>query len=713
MPPLRFDHALLATTLLVAMSLSVRADPQRDVRQAADELNAWLGHQSNGDRWRSYLDWQQLQQQLRRGADADPRAIAGILKRFRQDAPGLELPLFEAVRHALVAWHTQLIATFAGDLSALTSDYRDVFRPVTPRRVAAARQRLERAIVALDDWLGDDKTYREGWHKYLQWSTLQSQLVDRQEVDAKSLRALAQPYRRLRSNQTGLELPVFTDLAAALEHYTNLASMSLARDQQRVYEVRIDELSELLSKYEVAPTTEARFAIGQRLGWLDGIEQSPELTAAVRAVLSRPNLYVDVSSGTISHVASRPIRETRPVRELILGTHIRGTALTSGRLDVRLLPSEASARFALDVVGAIEGRTRGYHPPVRIRSSSYTRYTAGKTVEFDGAAIVSQPTWARAQTSSRIHSIRKMGGPFLHRMVERVAWKRAQQQRGRASRIASRKAERRIIRGFDEQVGTAISKAQARYRDSMTLPLRRRGEVPVLHVSSGSDAVKVAYLQANRSQLGAPKEPPRLAEQADLRVRIHESIVDHFLNMLVGGRTLSRESLEKAATRRRIDAEGLFAEMDRPPPRPQEDDEPPPWSITLRSGRPITMRFHDQRVTFTIHGIRYVAGERRLKAWDIAVTYELGYEGSSIVLHRDGPAEILPAGFDPARQKLSQAQSGLRNLIMQRIERERAFPSWLKTKPLRLPGPTGPGQPLPIAAVSSQGGWLTVAWMLP
>src|SRR5688572_16905002 len=54
----------------------------QEVARALDRLDAWLGDNPNGDRWRQYLRTTELRSELQKGIDADPAAVAAATQRF-------------------------------------------------------------------------------------------------------------------------------------------------------------------------------------------------------------------------------------------------------------------------------------------------------------------------------------------------------------------------------------------------------------------------------------------------------------------------------------------------------------------------------------------------------------------------------------------------------------------------------------------------------
>src|SRR5262249_47443034 len=77
------------------------------------------------------------------------------------------------------------------------------------------------------------------------------------------------------------------------------------------------------------------------------------------------------------------------------------------------------------------------------------------------------------------------------------------------------------------------------FNDRFRNPLTRRGAFPQqLSFSTTRDWLKVVGLQARASELGSTTAPPAAADNAQLSVRVHESLVDNMNAAVMPGRTI-------------------------------------------------------------------------------------------------------------------------------------------------------------------------------
>ena len=351
-----------------------------------------------------------------------------------------------------------------------------------------------------------------------------------------------------------------------------------------------------------------------------------------------------------------------------------------------------------------------------IRSTAHTNFTATKRVELSDPAFASQPANANANTNSDIHSIAKRGGGLGSRIVSRAGWQRTNQSHGRADAIAGDHAEDRIERRFNQDVNDELRDARKRYEDEYRRPLVRRGELPeYTRFSSDKDSISIETTQANRGQLGAAGSPPAAPEGHDMTMRLHESAVNNYTAVLLGGATATESQpgeeakfdvelpkwIRDAWERSEKEFEGDTAEGEEPFK---------PWSMTLRE-RPVTVDFQDGRLTLTTHVARLQSGDQTFNNWDITGTYTPELENGGVVLRREGDLVVLPGDFRGSLTSRQTAErSNLEKEINERSARGRGFPSTIEIDPLEPEGPLADAGPLAFNEFVSDDDWLTLAW---
>ena len=721
------------------------------VVDALDQLNAWLGTGANGDRWRSYIEADQLRAELGKSGDVDPAKLAASLKRLSGDADGLQLAPFQKLRAALAEYLKTVRSQFSGDFAKLAWEARGDHEPLTPEDFAQLRATMRDKARALEQAMGVDTPLARNWKKFLLWDELTPHFADDFEVNRASLLNLDNVLLRFRANQPGLELPVFTDTARAIARYRALATWAAAaksRDLRADYERLLKSLGEELQRHLERPTTETAWQVGRILGVIDAFGHSADFVAAVRDRFAQKNISAAVSVNFVERMPNRDVNQVRPVRDCILGTNIFGSAHTLGTVRYELQPADDKVVLMVYLDGEANSRTRGYNGPVRINSQGHTVYTASERIAITDEAFEADPAVAHVDTRTRINSIQKTGGQFGANLIEKVAWKRASQSKRQAELISAEHTRQNVIQEFNERVARDLGDARLRYQTKIRDPLTRRGVTPeYLKMNSSPDGVAIESTFAARNQLAADNAAPELKPGLDLALQIHESAVNNYLPLALASARISQQTADQppnlegnvpnwikvlsaknpqfgaaAATgaavvdsaSKKIDeiVEGQADE--RGPNAPPALPPFKPYSITLNAEAPVGIRFEDGKVVIRIRASKLVSEDVEYDNWDFIITYAITQQGDQVVLKRVGEIEVFPTGFDPAWDKqLTAQQSGFRSTLAKnmnaRANAGESFPAEIPIDPVHV---ANVGTLL-LNQLEAKDGWLTIGWILP
>ncbi len=633
-------------------------------------------------------------------------------------------------------------------LSELAGAARDDFRPITDRQIGMLRSRLRAQSRRLEQALGvQGLSFRQRWKDYLHWQLLERQLSSSAKIDRKAVLDLKRVLSRFRRNQPGLERPEFIRTANAIEQLRvklPWAKETPMSNSGKGYQRLMTELMIQLERHQEDATTETAWKIGRILGLIDQLGQSTSLVEAVHESLVQPNLMVEISEAFIQQAAGKPIRDTQPVHDRILGTSISGTAHTTGLIHIRTVASKDDVQLEIQLAGDTRSLTNGYQGPIRICSSGNTHFVTSKRVVLSAASFRASSAIAHADTQTKIHSIQKMGRPFGHQLIERIAWKKACQSKECAERIASRHAEAKIVANFDAQMTTALTRARESYEQKIRAPLARRNmQLSQLRMFSQADRVRVETVFASRHQLASAGLSPRLAAPKDLAVRIHQSAINNYLAMTLAGVTIQQDAADhplevlgdlppwmsklslgdqlrdkrpvKGTSTKRAGAgvTGPAAGTSQP-----AHGEFLPWSITLNAERPVSVGFDNRQLNIRLRAARLISGDREYRNWDFIIRYELLPRENTVLLRRIGKIEVFPTGFDPRWDKsMSSVKSGFRSTLARnmnaRADRGESFPVEILLQPIRLPEKLGIQGELTLQQLDCDHQWLTLGWTLP
>jgi hypothetical protein len=691
---MRTQIRLALQALAVAAACLGPADARADepvggADKAFSQVQSWLGTGQNATAWGQYLDFTALEAQLAKGNQADPAIVEQLRKKLESGAPGLDLPPFAALREAVARWANELKVANTQDLSQAAIDSEGDFRPLSDQDLASSHAAAKTAAERLDTYLRASGRNGAAWKSFLGLDKLLAQL-NAQSPDVGTLNTAREPFS---ADKPGLEMPVFANVRTALDRYiADLTGRN--EDLKAQYSTQLKGLSDELKQFASGYSSETASSLGERLAWLENARQSDVLIRAIRSRYSNPNLHGRASKRLIAAGIEQHVDEITPVRDMILGTDIRGTGHTVGNLSLALVPNSRKAEFETVLKGRVSSRTVGYNGPAVIQSAGTTDLHGTKNIFFDANGLASYPAKGTATTRTQILGISAGGS-----MAQKIATKRVYEMKPDAERIAGQHAAARLRHRVDAQAATQLGKAHWNYLRKVRNPLVRLRAFPQqLNLSTVPDALFAVALAASPSQLGAPDNPPSVNVENDLAVQVHESMINNMVDSLFRGVTLTEAEAQQQA-------KDILGKV---PEQLQSDDARDPWSLTFAKTRPVTVRFADNTIQITVRGQRYTSGDREFQAMNVTAEYKIESDGTTFKITRKPELQIEPPNFTKGRT-LSGRQIALKTLLEKRFGK--LFEMEIKTQGLALPGQWRKAGLLRAKQIQSTNGWLVAAWV--
>ncbi len=598
------------------------------VRSTLDTLEGWLSTSQEGPGWSAYLQNDALREQLQRGDKADVARVSAILAQYTSGAAGLEAGRFVAVRNALQGWCDQLAGVSEANLLAATRAAADRFTRPDPRQLAADKRAVRTALARLDAYLRRSPARARAWKAYLDWQVIGQQLAAH-EPDLKQLESVIQ---RLSGPDEGLGLAQFKQLRGALRTYVD---RQFAADHPEKVKSRLgqiaDELAGSIQQLTDESTQRQALAVGGRLDFLERYTEVAALGRLIRQRYSHPNLAAYASDDLLKGAVERAIHEPTQIRDNILGTRVSGTGLTEGEVELTLVPNPQRAEFDISMEGVNRAETVGRVRKVRIHSRSTTQLKAETRIAFApeaGLSATPTSTWAEAQTEIDNITVDSR----LERMITRIAWKKAGQQKPAAEQEAGRKAQQRLRHQFDRQIADMIDQTNGKYHDKFRRPLVRQDLFPErFEISSSEEAIQLVVLKAFADQLAAPGATAPPPPGHDAALVVHESLINNVAAHLLGGRKFTNQDADQASDSDQMENVRKFVKVHNVGEAP-EDKKDAPWEITLASANPVTIAFREGKIKITVRGTRFLGIDeqeykRPMSVWtEFAVAH--GKDGS-------------------------------------------------------------------------------------
>jgi hypothetical protein len=524
-----------------------------------------------------------------------------------------------------------------------------------------AKAELTAAIAQLDEFLelGSEAT-TAGWKKYLRWHELTSLTQDGAPPPPAAVAALE---ARLAASHNGLQLPQFVSVRRALANYA--AANTTALDAT---------------------------------------------TAQVQAVGGYPNFYGFASQRFAAVGIENYVDRVTPVRDCILGTDIHGTARLVGQTHLVLHENPNVASFSIQLLGTAHSNTIGYNRGVTIRSTGVTRLVGDKPLAMTPGGLFGYAPRASGCTSSNIYDI-----CANCRLVERIAWRRADRQKGEAEAIAGEHAGARLAGQMEAESRPMIAEQNYRYYQEFVNPLQEKGQFPEqLHFSSRRDRVQVQMLQADAKRPGAPNFPPPYQSYHDLALQAHETSIISYAEGIWGGYELTDLRLEKLI-RDELKQE-VPEELRVTLPDGTLDPDKEPWSMVFARETPVLVRFEDGGVWMAIRvetfkrGEGDVEGEYRpaiTELVEISAQYGIQQTPTGATLIRDGDVRIRFPNRENSDQITIRDSA---TVTFMRRKFRNLFEEQFAGEGIVFQGNWARAGRLYAREVQSDAGWLTIGW---
>jgi hypothetical protein len=184
----------------------------------------------------------------------------------------------------------------------------------------------------------------------------------------------------------------------------------------------------------------------------------------------RPAVVLRVSEDAITEGIGRTFSRRSCYERTVLGTRSRGVAVTEGTVEAKLQDAEKNrVRVEVQIRGTVTSHGRGVNGPAILHTRVDSRFTASKTLHFDGAGLSSRP--AEIDGTSRMQLLAVCSKPpgLRGRLVRAIARKRAARTRPQAERIIREKTLRSVRRQIDQAIDDRIQKFRQRLKSSTTL----------------------------------------------------------------------------------------------------------------------------------------------------------------------------------------------------------------------------------------------------
>ncbi len=388
----------------------------------------------------------------------------------------------------------------------------------------------------------------------------------------------------------------------------------------------VDRLANVLPKVGDPLDRESQAELGKVLGNLEHAGQSPHVLAALRQRYSLPNLAVHVNRSFVNRLAVRPVSDTEPVREIILGRLIKGTAWVNGAVDIDFVEDPNQAHLSLHLNGHVNSSTYTREGPITAYAGGNALIEARRSIYISPSMIYLNRPYGAANLQSQFH-----GTNCRLRIVNRIAEKQYQKDKRLSEGISAGRLERRTITRFEEQTETAFRGGGEGLGEIRDARKENLGVLPAMVLSTSRNSLDVVGHMATPNDIGALTAPSQFPEMnLDVAMRLHESLASNYFTPLLSGKAMTNDEIaDRLESALQVDMQDL---------RESENGD---WTILFSDKRPVQFEFDGNRVAVVVTGLRFRQDRNTINTGlKIRLRFRIVERNDELYLTRDGKAEI-------------------------------------------------------------------------
>lgn len=684
------------TSLFVSNPIVVADDLTDAIEQVTQSSEALLSAQRKEkaiEAIRGGLKYDALESLLRQGVTAKKSDIAKLRDHYIETIPEFNKKTrlsAEQIRQALEQWVQSLPSQDLKQILEQLKKQPPAFTPITDGQVTNARTALDASLANMTAFLNAGEVAFD-WKEQLQWGLLQEELAKEKPNPARMQASLNGFYG---AEVVGLESPEFTNVRTALRAYMNATFFKNNPNSKAMYEAQIGNLITALENYTDHANNDTAWQVGRIIGWLDRAGQASEIQQQIRYHFYQPNIYVHVSQNLISAGELMEVDETEQLKMTVKGLDVVGEARLRGQISFQIAESQEKATLRVILDGTAISRNVAEKSGVTVVTRGTTTLQATKLVSFDGDGFTTEPAQAEATTKLELDSI---DGPSSTH--ESIAKSKFIKMRSQNEKDASAVAVESVTTKMDSQVLELLANVIDGYQDKVRNPLIRRGGFPVnVNSTSTQDYIRLNMLQTGRYQLASPTDPPALNKGTDVALRLHESFVRNFTEVVLGGVELTDEKLVEHMT-------DLGAEI---PEELKTGKGKKSWAITFSNTQPISVSFRDNQLEIAIQGRQFRDGAKVINdKIRIAATYNVLKTDEGMQLVREGDVDVRFVG----KTSLTVGQVAMKTVMSKKFNA--FFKDDIVGKGgIALPGNWASAGNLILQQIVSDNGWLMLSYNL-
>ena len=425
-----------------------------------------------------------------------------------------------------------------------------------------------------------------------------------------------------------------------------------------------------------------------------------------------PQLLIDVSEKLLNASVRQKIDRTEPFQELILDSQVTGMRRTIASVRAELSPDPDRGMVWIITQGKACARGLGRQDHLLTTTDAIIHFEVGQLIAIDGQRISRKRGPLSAEAEVALLGATGLNGDPDTLMAQMAPLGFKRQKRiieGYTAGITAR----RVAERFEEELNPMLATLAQNLEQALTVAKSQGLATESLSFSTVPPRLQ-ARLRFAAEDKKSPGLAPRLPDQLDLGVRIHESLVNQAARGSLGGKTLAIDevaSLWRQLTKPLFKGQDGSNQLDKLLAQLQKGMPGNKVTVSFADHDPVVVRFAPEGLNLEVHVRQFTLADIPLGGIRAKVNYRLEKIKSNFSLVRQGPIELRASDDKNPGKKPAALGEPLRGIVVAMAES--IFLPRFGLVDLTPPAPlSGIGLLSPMAA-QIQPGWLVLGWKLP
>ena len=456
-----------------------------------------------------------------------------------------------------------------------------------------------------------------------------------------------------------------------------------------------DALPGLVSDYQASPDMVKTNALAEAIRYAETCHAT-ELSGYLRALLVKPNFYVQVRAPLLSPLFEREIDEPVMVNDDILGTRMHGKGTLTGSTSVSFIPNENQAVVRVIMRGEVKTNTVGSNGPARTHSNNVSTTSTTKDLIIKPSGVAAKQAVTHVDMKSTINRIETTrGGPLVQNIVPNAVYKRKPATEAESKRLTAQKINARV----DKEVDKGITELNEKWGQLPGQPGADDEMTVLLSGFSTTDReLRFHGIASGKSIPTVVAEAPKVECDADLFVQVHQSSINNTALCGLGGKSFQEDAVI-------ADLKKQYPKLIEKLLESKSPDESP-LNISFAE-IPVDVSFADNKINVKIETSAIERDGREYPGMQLLFQFKIENRDGTFQLVAVEQPEVFPLGFDPEKDKMSARETTIRTVMMRRLEKITEKPIELKETTIEDKNGTLVIKPVHI---STENGWFSIGY---